>query len=49
MPFVRSKHVIITYLDPIVLSDLDPEDQKHIGTYVQNKIAKQLEIDAKRI
>ena len=49
MPFVRSKHVIITYLDPIVLGDLDPEEQKHIGTYVQNKIAKQLEMDAKRI
>ena len=45
LPFIRRKHVIITYLDPIVPSTLDPKNKKHIGPYVQGLVAQQLEKD----
>ncbi len=37
-PRVKPAHVVIEYGEPILMSELDPEDKKHIGTYVQNII-----------
>lgn len=48
-PIIRKKHVIITFLDPIVPDDLDPEDKKHIAPYVQNLMQAQLDKDAQNI
>lgn len=41
-PRVKRTSVVITYGEPIIPSELDPEDKKHIGTYVQNVIADML-------
>jgi len=49
LPFIRSQRVIITYLDPIIPNELDPEDKKHIAPFVQNIIAEQLTKDAKSL
>ena len=38
LPFIKSSKVIIEYGEPILFSELDKEDQKHIGAYFQNKI-----------
>lgn len=38
VPFIKSANVIIEYGEPIRFSDLDKEDQKHIGAYFQNQI-----------
>lgn len=38
VPFIKSAKVIIQYGEPILYSDLDKEDQKHIGAYFQNLI-----------
>lgn len=39
-PFIKKAHVIVEYGKPIILDELDPEDKKHIATYVQNIIAE---------
>lgn len=38
LPFIKSSKVIIEYGEPILFSELEKEDQKHIGAYFQNKI-----------
>ncbi len=38
VPFIRSSKVIIQYGEPILFSELDKEDQKHVGAYFQKKI-----------
>ena len=35
-PFIKSAHVTIEYLKPIIIKDLDKEDQKNIDQYVKN-------------
>lgn len=42
MPRFKPVKVVMEYCDPIVLSDLPKEDQKRIGTYVQNIILEKL-------
>lgn len=41
-PFIKSAKVIIEYGKPIHVSDLEKEDQKHIGAYFQNEIQQML-------
>lgn len=38
LPFIKSTHVIIEYLDPIDPASLTPEQKKHIGEYFRNMI-----------
>jgi len=38
IPFIKSANVIIEYGEPITFSELEKEDQKHIGAYFQNLI-----------
>ena len=42
VPFIKSADVIIKYGEPILFSDLDKEDQKHVGAYFQNLIHEML-------
>ncbi|MBR4026204.1 MAG: 1-acyl-sn-glycerol-3-phosphate acyltransferase [Lachnospiraceae bacterium] len=42
-PWVKKRTVILEYGKPILLSELSKEDQKHSGTYFQNKIHGMLE------
>ncbi len=42
IPKVRRTKVTITYGAPILPSQLEKEDQKHLGTYVQNVLASML-------
>ncbi len=37
-PKIKKAHVILEYGKPYYITDLDPEDQKHIGDYVQNQL-----------
>ena len=37
-PFIKSAHVTIEYCKPIIIKDLDKEDQKNIDQYVKNII-----------
>lgn len=39
-PFIKSTHVVIEYCKPVVISELDKEDQKNIDLYVKNIIEK---------
>jgi hypothetical protein len=34
MPRVEKQHVIMEFSKPFYMSDLDPEDRRHIGKYV---------------
>lgn len=43
MPWVRKAHVIIEYCEPIYIKSLPKEQQKFIGTHVQNIIRDTLE------
>lgn len=38
LPWIKSAHVIIEYGKPFYIKDLEPENQKQIGAYVQNII-----------
>ena len=38
MPFIKSTHVSIEYCKPIIISELEKEDQKNIDQYVKNII-----------
>ena len=38
MPWIRPANVILEYGKPIYPNDLDKEEKKHVGTYVQNII-----------
>lgn len=40
---IRSKKVYISFGKPIDLATLEPEDKKHIDTYVQNIVAQMIE------
>ena len=41
-PWVKKGNVIIEYGTPITYAELDPEDQKRIGEYFQNRIQQML-------
>lgn len=41
-PWAKKGKVIIEYGKPVTFKDLDPEDQKHVGTYFQNLIQQML-------
>ncbi len=45
-PFVKPAPVQIRFGDPIRMDTLDPEDKKHIGSYVQGVIAGMLKENA---
>lgn len=36
MPRVEKQHVIMEFSEPFYMSDLDPENRRHIGKYVSN-------------
>ena len=42
-PWLHSTEVKLTYGEPIILSELSKEDQKHIGAYCQNVIHEMLQ------
>ena len=42
-PWVRSTEVTLTYGKPILVSELEKEDQKHLGAYCQNVIQQMLD------
>lgn len=42
VPFIKSSNVIIEYGKPVLFSELEKEDQKHIGAYFQNQIHEML-------
>jgi 1-acyl-sn-glycerol-3-phosphate acyltransferase len=37
-PRIKKAHVILEYGTPYYITDLNPEDQKHIGDYVHNQL-----------
>lgn len=39
-PRIKKSHVVLEYGKPILMSELDKEDKKHIGQYVQNIISE---------
>lgn len=47
VPFVKRTHVILTYGEPIDIKQLDKEQKKHLGSYVQGIIRKMLEEELK--
>ncbi|MCF0132161.1 MAG: 1-acyl-sn-glycerol-3-phosphate acyltransferase [Pseudobutyrivibrio sp.] len=42
MPFLKSSKVVISYGKPIILSELDAEQKKHLGVYCQGIIEEAL-------
>lgn len=42
-PKIRKTHVVIEFGEPIVLSDLDPQDRKNIGPYTKNCLEAMLQ------
>ena len=46
MPRIKKAHVIMEYGTPIYPNDLDKEDKKRIGAYVQNIIQTTIEKNA---
>ena len=42
-PWLHRAEVKLTYGEPIILSELSKEDQKHIGAYCQNVIHEMLQ------
>ena len=42
LPFVKTAHVIIEYLEPVDIAALEAEDKKHPGRYFQAVIAERL-------
>ncbi len=36
IPFIKSAHVTIEYCKPVIISELDKEDQKNIDKYIKN-------------
>lgn len=46
-PWIRCSQVIIHYGEPIQMKDLSKEEQKHIGSHVQEIIRQMLEEDEK--
>ena len=44
-PWVHSTEVTLTYGKPILVSELDKEDQKHLGAYCQNIIQQMLDAE----
>lgn len=48
IPFVRRTRVILTYGKPIYVKELDKEQKKHLGSYVQGIIREMLEEELNR-
>ena len=42
MPWVYKRTVTITYGKPVYIKDLNSDDQKHIGSYMQKLIERML-------
>lgn len=49
LPKLKKTHVIVTFCPSVDPTSLEGEDKKHVGVYVRNIIANQLEADAKLI
>lgn len=49
LPWVRKAHVVLEFGKPIYVNNLDKEDRKHLGTYVQNIIKDTLERNEKLV
>lgn len=47
VPFVKRTHVMLTYGEPIDVKQLDKEQKKHLGSYVQGIIREMLEEEMK--
>ena len=45
-PRIKKVHVVIEYGEPIYPNNLDKEDKKHIGSYVQNIIQETIRKNA---
>ena len=41
-PYIKSANVILEYGKPIIIKELDKEDQKHVGLYFQNVVQQML-------
>lgn len=48
-PKLKKTKVIITYCDPIIPSELEGDDKKYIGAYVQNLMKEQLAADKAKL
>ena len=48
-PRMKPSHVIVEYGKPIYMDQLDREEQRHIGSYVQNQIQEMLDKNTKSI
>lgn len=49
LPWVRSAHVIVEYLEPVRFEDFEGEDKKHVGAYVRERINETIERNAAEI
>lgn len=49
LPKLKPCHVIIEYCQPIIISELSKEDQKHVGAYTQNIILETLKKNQKLV
>ena len=49
LPKLKPCHVIIEYCEPIIISELSKEDQKHVGAYAQNIILETLKKNQKLV
>ncbi len=49
MPFIKSRKVVITYMDPVDPATLTGDDKKYMGAYIRGLIEKQLEIDKAKL
>lgn len=48
VPFVKRTHVILSYGEPIYVNQLEKEQKKHLGSYVQEIIRGMLEEELKK-
>lgn len=48
-PWIRKAHVVIEFGKPIHINELDKENQKFLGSYVQNIIKESLDKNAKLV
>ncbi|HEX3022069.1 MAG TPA: lysophospholipid acyltransferase family protein [Lachnospiraceae bacterium] len=49
LPWVKKAHVVLEFGEPIYVNNLDKEERKHLGTYVQNIIKDTLERNEKLV
>ena len=49
LPKLKKTRVIVTFCQPVIPSDLEGEDKKHVGVFVKSIIQNQLDSDANLI